>query len=142
MSLLKDFVADRRGSVSVDWIILTGVIVLTGLSVLGGLSGGIETASVGTATSLRGEIARQAFGPEACAGGVDALAAREAERIAAGGGDPIDVAATLEVLAEFDDNSLRAELIRTAPDLDAPGWTQDHTMAAAVECAVAARGLE
>lgn len=142
MSLVKEFLRVERGAASLDWIVLTAVIVLTGLSVMGSVSGGMENASVETALGLRGQVVRQAFISPDCAAGVDGLRAREMARITAGGSDPVDVDAMMQVLASFDDSSLRAEQARTARDLDLNEWTRDHTVAGAVDCAAAARGLE
>ena len=150
MSCVRNFIRGDRGAVTLDWIVLTGVIALTGLSILGGvsggfssaLSGGVETASVDTSMGLRGEVTRRAFGSDACPGGTDGLRARETARVADGGFDAVDVTAVLDEMEALSDAALRAETLRRSRDMVGGVWTRDHTLAQAAQCVAAARGLE
>lgn len=144
---LLDFASREDAAISLDWLVLTGLLVGTGLSVMSTVTGGIEAASLASAQQVRGQVIRQSFGPDnLCAHGIDGLRAREAARVAAGGGDAVDVDAWLPAhAAGLSDASLRAERDRMARLADASGpaggWSRARTLQALLECGIAQRGL-
>lgn len=50
--MIKNFIADQSGAVTVDWVVLTAALVGLGLAVMGVVSGGIKTASDNITTQL------------------------------------------------------------------------------------------
>ncbi|SFJ06844.1 hypothetical protein [Jannaschia pohangensis] len=143
MSLIGNFIHDETGGITLDWVVLTAVIVGTGISVLQTVSGGIENASVDTATALRGQVIKQSFESDLCDHGIEGLRSREAERVAQGGSDAVDIDHWLSSVASaFSDETLMEETARAAEGLDDNGgWSRQHTIQGLLECDAARRGL-
>lgn len=141
---LKSFLNDERGAVTVDWIVLTGVLVGTGISVLSTMSSGVETASMSVSSQMRGQIIRSSFGSESCHGGISALQAREHLRVASTEEDAIDVLDWMETYhAGLNDSVIVEEYSRLSDNLGNGGnWTRDHTIMTALECEMVMRGLD
>lgn len=143
-SSLIRFAQDERGAISLDWIVLTGVLVGTGMSVVSTVSSGIETVSVDADTQLRGQIIQQSFGPEnLCSAGIDGLRAREGARLAAGGSDPVNVDTWLSTYAaSLSVGAVVQERDRLAGQAAGnAGWSRDHTLQGLLECRMAQLGI-
>ncbi|CTQ48391.1 hypothetical protein JDO7802_00393 [Jannaschia donghaensis] len=140
---ITGFAREERGAVSVDWLVLTGVLVATGIAVVGTVSDGVETAAVDTAEQLRGQVIQRSFGPDnLCSSGIDGLQARETARVAAGGADAVDVENWLSSYASsLSDADLIAERDRLADSASGSGWSRDDTLQGLIECGMAQRGI-
>lgn len=62
---MSDFLAEDRGAVSVDWVVLSAALVGLGLSVLSVTSGGLDTLANATADEIGGVSTRPTFGTTA-----------------------------------------------------------------------------
>lgn len=144
---LLDFASGEDAAISLDWLVLTGLLVGTGLSVMSTVTGGIEAASLASAQQVRGQVIRQSFGPaNLCAHGIDGLRTREEARVAAGGSDAVDVDTWLPVYADgLSDAGLWAERDRMEHLADKVGaggeWSRARTLQGLLECGIAQRGL-
>lgn len=141
---LKTFLTDEGGTITIDWVVLTAVLVGTGLSVMSTLVTGIETASVSTTESLRGQVVRSSFEGQMCRGGISGLQAREEARVAAGGGDAIDVQAWMAIyLGGLSDDAVVAQHRRLDDAMTFDGsWSRDRTILTALECEMVLRSLD
>jgi hypothetical protein len=141
---MRPFLSEESGAITIDWIVLTGVLLGTGWAVANTVQTGLQHASLQTVGQLRGQIVRDSFASDLCSGGLDALQAREDLRVAQLGGERIDVGRWLDASgAELSDAAIlnrRADLQRATGDGDA--WTREHTALAALECAMVLRGLD
>jgi Flp pilus assembly pilin Flp len=57
-SLVKSFVADEAGAVTVDWVVLTAAIVGLGIAVIVAVSSGVNTLG----TAISSTVATQTVG--------------------------------------------------------------------------------
>lgn len=145
---IRKFVASESGAVSLDWLVLTGVIAATGLAVVGTVSSGVELTSIGSASALQQQVTEQSFGTDLCPGGRDSVAERESERIAVGGGEPIDVD-NWELLygGRLSDGDLLRERdrlvqINAIDGGEGSGPSRSDILQDLLECDLAARGLD
>ncbi|MBM2576084.1 hypothetical protein JQC91_07185 [Jannaschia sp. Os4] len=142
----RRFIRSERGTISIDWVVLTAMMLGTalamGATVRGGLEDGLPDPE---SAAMRGLAVQRAFASPHCPDGVAAVQVMETARVAAGGEDPVDVAAWIGIAAYRTDADLRAErealrsAVATRATLD---WTRDRTLFAAAGCALVARGLD
>lgn len=145
MLRVRSFLDDESGGISLDWVVLTAVIVGTGFSIVSSIPEGLEIIAFDEAAELRGQVVQRSFGTDDyCAHGIDGLQAREAARVANGGGDPIDVTDRLnERRRSVSDAQLRRERARLSGNRSSNGtWTRENTIAGLVDCDYARRGLD
>ncbi|WP_371156710.1 hypothetical protein [Jannaschia sp. 2305UL9-9] len=141
---LKTFLTDEAGTITIDWVVLTAVLVGTGISVMSTLVTGIETASVSTAEGLRGHVVRSSFEGRMCRGGLSGLQAREAARVASGGGDAVDVEAWMAIyLGGLSDEAVAAQHRSLDEAMTFDGsWSRERTILTALECELVLRSLD
>ncbi len=53
-TLIKNFVADESGAVTVDWVVLTAAIVGLGIAVIASVSSGVNTLAGNISTEVSG----------------------------------------------------------------------------------------
>ncbi len=51
-TLIKNFVADESGAVTVDWVVLTAAIVGLGIAVIASVSSGVNTLGTNISTEV------------------------------------------------------------------------------------------
>ena len=139
----RSFFRCEDGTITFDWVVLTGVILGTGMAITGSVTRGIESASLGTTSQLRGQVIRQSFGANLCSTGIDGLRDREAARIASGGSDPVDIADWMATYGDtLSDMALLSERDRlVAANRGIPNWTRNKTIQSLMECSMTRRGL-
>ncbi|MCK0167828.1 hypothetical protein MWU52_09740 [Jannaschia sp. S6380] len=145
MLSVRSFLVDEAGGISLDWMVLTAVIVGTGFSIVSSIPEGLEIVAFDEAAEENRQIVQQSFGTDDyCAHGIDGLKAREAARVANGGGDPVDVTGSLrDRRYSVSDTELRRERERLAGRRSSNGeWTRENTIAGLVDCDFASRGLD
>ena len=136
------FLNDESGTVSLDWMVLTAALVGTGLAVLGTVRDGVEHVAVGTGETLRGVVIRASFPEGLCAAGIDAAQDAENRRAADADRPAIDIAAHIAATyADMDGQALASEHQRMVGTVQSD-YSRDATILAALECEIAARGME
>ena len=143
--MLLRFLLAEDGTVSTDWVLLTALMLGTAIAVMNTVAEGAHEASNAQASKLRGIAVQRAFAPAGCSDGIAGVQAREDARIAAGGGDPVDVGGWIAASGARSDAELLREheslSARAGPPSQATSWTRVRTLHGAATCALALRDL-
>jgi hypothetical protein len=129
---LSTELGSKMGSISTDWIVLTGALVGTGVAVVGNLddtasSEAYEASQAIAAGRLGGAVVAQSHGPSGCSGGVDRL-----QNLAGNHSDP----GLLSRISGMGDKELRRAFDRIRPMAE-----RDETVMTALECEMVRRGF-
>ena len=143
---IRRFLADERGAVALDVVVLTAMLVGTTLAVMATFANGLETLNtIGPHVQLREDaVGETRFEGPLCHDGIADVQSRENGRASAVNEAPIDVAAYMQATySETSLDELRAEwaAAQEAAQGDAV-WTIERTRLGAVECELALRGLD
>lgn len=131
-SRLSSVLEMKFGSVSTDWIVLTGALVGTGVAVVSNLDDNASNQAYQASQAIAagrvdGAIIAQNSGATGCDGGVDRL-----ERLASRHKDP----SLLSRVADMGDKELQRAFSRIQPMAE-----RDETVMTALECEMVRRGF-
>lgn len=144
------FFRSEDGALTLDWVVLTGVLVGTGFAVMSTVTSGMEDTTALTMEELRIQSIGLGYLKDYCEKGVDDVQRREDARVDAGGEDAINVRQWMnQYYGEMSDEALidahgrlLYKVAASSDEEDEAGWTRDRTISAAVECEISERGLD
>jgi Flp pilus assembly pilin Flp len=144
--LVRTFLNDNSGAVTLDWVVLTAALVGTGIAVMSTVSTGVDGLSSQTESELQGSIIRTSFVGNLCQGGLDAVQADENARVAAARANGIDTQAinVRRALNDLSQAKADEEVMQLYADMQATKFTPlepETTEKSVLECEIQRRGL-
>lgn len=144
--LVRTFLNDNSGAVTLDWVVLTAALVGTGIAVMSTVSTGIDGLSSQTEAELQGSIIRTSFVGNLCEGGLDAVQADENTRVAMARANGIDTHAinVRRALSDLGQSKADAEVLQLYAEMLGSSFTPlepETTEKSVLECEIQRRGL-